>query len=312
MALDIFSGDHLPSLLAQARKTLGPEACVIQVRRRGGTFELIAAAETALAAPAVAPMSTSTIHEEQPSRRVEPDFAACLATELRPSDGREKQPTTEPSRRGNPIFAAVGSRLRPHIIALVGPTGSGKTTTIAKLASNPIAFAGKRVGLLGLDTWRVGAVDQLRAWGELAEASVEIAWDEVGLRRSALRLVECDVILVDTPGRGPREREARAEIENWLAMIRPDEVHLTLPAGEMPAVSRGHLANFRSLGVTHLLATKLDECPDAVRLFDIAAEAGYSMRWFTDGQAVPEDLHRADERLANAARNRIDRSRSVA
>ncbi len=305
MALDIFTGDHVPTLLARARATLGPEACIIQVRRRGAAFELIAAADARLTPPAQPPVRSAEADAELPG------FADHLAAQLdAPRMVSPAPPTSVPT--SPPALGPSGTRLRPRVVALVGPTGAGKTTTIAKLATHPEAFGARRVGLLGLDTYRIGAVDQLRTWGDLAGARVEIVHDDASLRRGASRLVECDVLLVDTPGRGPRQQAESARIMQWLKLLRPDEVHLTLPAGEMPHVSRQHIATFAPFGVTHLLVTKLDECPEGVRLFDIAVAAGLPVRWLTDGQEVPTDLRPAASRLAAAARRRAAGQQGVA
>ncbi len=306
MGLDIFTGDHVPTLLARARAALGPEACVIQVRRRGATFELIAAADARLAPPAQPPGPGVA------AAREDVGFAAHLAARLEPPRMVSPAPPTSVPVPVPSALAPSGTRLRPRVVALVGPTGAGKTTTIAKLATHPEAFGAKRVGLLGLDTYRIGAVDQLRTWGDLAGAPVEIVHDDVSLRRGASRLVECDVLLVDTPGRGPRQHAESARIMQWLKMLRPDEVHLTLPAGEMPHVSRQHIATFAPFGVTHLLVTKLDECPEGVRVFDIAVATGHPVRWLTDGQEVPTDLRPAASRLAAAARRRAAGHREAA
>src|SRR5688572_17599736 len=92
------------------------------------------------------------------------------------------------------------------VIALVGPTGAGKTTTIAKLATHPSVFGERTVGLIGLDTYRIGAVDQLRTYAEIARLPFEIAYTVEDAERARQRLAKCDVILIDAPGRSPKNR----------------------------------------------------------------------------------------------------------
>ncbi|HRP08177.1 MAG TPA: hypothetical protein PLL69_06775 [Gemmatimonadales bacterium] len=186
------------------------------------------------------------------------------------------------------------------MIALVGPTGAGKTTTIAKLATNALAYGRGRVGLLGLDTYRVGAVEQLETYAQLADLPCEIVYESGDIDRGLRRLVECDVILVDTPGRGPRQGEDLETVREWVERIAPDEVHLALPASMMPHVLRRTMHQFRIFGVTHMLCTKFDECPVDSRVFDVVAREGRPMRWYTDGQNVPGDLQPATRRLESA------------
>lgn len=280
MSLEIFTGASVPALLLQAREVLGPDAQVLQVRSRNGAFELIASS-AAVAAPA------------QPDFA---DFGRTLAAEMTPAP---PQAAPAPAR-------AVEVPRPGRVIALVGPTGAGKTTTIAKLATNPLAFGGRKVGLLGLDTFRVGAVEQLSTYAELASLPIEVVYAEAELQRALARLAECDVVLVDTPGRGPRQLDDTALVGRWVSALAPNEVHLVLPAGHMPSMTRRVIEGFRSYRVTHLLGTKIDECPDDTRLFDIAVADGRPMRWFTDGQHVPQDLRDATDRLLGARDRRRD------
>jgi flagellar biosynthesis protein FlhF len=179
------------------------------------------------------------------------------------------------------------------VVALVGPTGSGKTTTIAKLANHPQAFGGARVGLLCLDTYRIGGVEQSRQYAELSRLPLEVAWDAADVGRALRRLRDCAIVLVDTPGRGPRAAADLRETQVRLLELAPDEVHLVVPAGLQPALARRLVSAHLPLGVTHLLPTKLDEFPDERGAFELARQFALPMRWVTDGQEVPRDLQLA-------------------
>lgn len=186
---------------------------------------------------------------------------------------------------------------RPVVMAMVGPTGAGKTTTIAKLASHPRAFGERAVGLLTLDTYRVGAVEQLAIFADLAGLPLEVAYGPGEVDEALRRLSFCDVVLVDTPGRSPRSEVLNGEWGAMLAEARPDEVHLVLPA-----VLRGDIAeavgrSFARYGATHLLMTKIDEVPGEAGVADLAAAIGLPARWITDGQEIPTDLRPAAPRL---------------
>lgn len=188
------------------------------------------------------------------------------------------------------------------LLAFVGPTGAGKTTTVAKLAANRGVFGGRRVGLLCLDTYRVGALDQLVQHAEVAKLPWAVAYDARELDGALAQLRGSEVILVDCPGRGPRQKDDLTQLQQMLRQLQPTEVHCAIPAGLRTEHAKRIIEVHRRLGLTHLLATKLDEYPDDWSLFDLAVHLGMPMRWLTDGQAVPQDVRSAAARL-DAARS---------
>ena len=197
------------------------------------------------------------------------------------------------------VFAA--RRREPRVIALVGPTGCGKTTTLAKLANHPQVFGELAVGLLCLDTYRVGAVEQARAYAELSRLPFEVVYESGDLARAQRRLRDCDVVLVDTAGRAPARPGDLREMRELLRELSPVEVHLAIPAGLDERRARAVLAQHRLLGLTHVLATKVDEFPEDQVVRALAAEAGLPMRWMTTGQEVPADLAWAGSPLPQEA-----------
>ena len=182
---------------------------------------------------------------------------------------------------------------RPHVVALVGPTGAGKTTTTAKLAVHPQAFGAGRPGLLCLDTFRVAAVEQLGSYAEAAGLPMEVIYGPDELEPALHRLGACDIVLVDTPGRAPGDRAAHAECTALLRRLAPDEVHLVIPAHAGDDVVRHQLGAYEPYGVTHLLLTKLDEAPDQTMAAQVAMGTDLLCRWVTTGQSVPGDLEAA-------------------
>lgn len=191
------------------------------------------------------------------------------------------------ARRGN----------RPYIVAVVGPTGAGKTTTIAKLAANVHAFGTWNVGMVTLDTFRVAGLEQIATYAEITGCPLEVAYDVDDAARAIAQLNTLDVILVDTPGRSPR---AGARDEEWwpiLRAMRPDEIHLVVPAGMRPDVASTAYNTHVAMRPTHLLLTKLDDVPGDVGVADLAAVLALPTRWLTDGLDVPADLKPAPQRI---------------
>ncbi len=320
MPLEILTGPEVPALLKRAQQSIGEDAVVVSVRRvtdRGRrVFEMVAAdpvtaarqadekkatrdgADVLIAAERPRP-AVATPRVAAPVRPATPDDAArfwTLGAEPAPAPAAPVPAPARPARRRVWPFAPGAPRRperRPYVVALVGPTGAGKTTTLAKLANHAHAFAGRRVGLLCLDTYRIGGVEQARQYAELSRLPFEVAWEPRDIARALRRLRDCEVILVDTAGRGPRAIADLRETQERLLAIAPDEVHLVLPAGLQRSLARSIVSAHLPLGVTHLLVSKLDEYPEERGAFELARQFALPMRWVTDGQEVPRDLQPA-------------------
>jgi flagellar biosynthesis protein FlhF len=182
----------------------------------------------------------------------------------------------------------------PRLIAFVGPTGVGKTTTLAKLAI-ALVQAGRRVALATTDTFRVGAVDQVRTYAELIEAPFHVARDGVELARKVEEAGPVDVVLVDTTGRSPRDAE---QLERLASSLRgageasPLTTYLVLAATSRPhdldEIARG----FAGTSPDGVIVTKLDETAGPTGALEYTAYSGLPIAFLCDGQDVREHLHR--------------------
>jgi flagellar biosynthesis protein FlhF len=157
-----------------------------------------------------------------------------------------------------------------------------------------------------LDTYRVGAVDELRTHADIARAPLDVVYSAADADGIRARFAERDVWLVDTPGRSQANRRDREATAFLLAALGPTEVHLVLPATWPPHLVGAVLRENAGYGVTHLLTTKVDEAPDEAAVFQEAVRRGLPMRWTTGGQDVPLDLGSASDpldasRLTNVA-----------
>jgi flagellar biosynthesis protein FlhF len=186
-------------------------------------------------------------------------------------------------------------------IALVGPTGVGKTTTIAKLAAHLALKERRSCGFLAADTYRIAAVDQLKRYAQLMSAPMRIARTAEDVSRAAAALSSCEIVFMDTAGRSPRDSARMEELRTFLRAARSDEVHLVLSLASDTKALFTAIDRFRPLGVTRLILTKADETERAGGILQAVARAGLPVSHVTTGQGVPDDIALADSRdLARA------------
>jgi len=189
-----------------------------------------------------------------------------------------------------PIATRPGQQ---RIVALVGPTGVGKTTTIAKLAANFRLREGVKLGLVTVDTYRVAAVEQLRTYADIIDLPMKVVTNPLEMRRAIDELHDMDLILIDTAGRSPREELQLQELKALLAEAEVDEVHLVLSLATCPRALRMTAQKFAPVGVTSMILTKLDEAVGMGTLLGIARDIDWPMSYFTTGQDVPDDIETA-------------------
>lgn len=180
------------------------------------------------------------------------------------------------------------------LVALVGPTGVGKTTTIAKLAANFHLRDRRRVGLITVDTYRIAAVDQLRTYADIIDLPMEVVSSLKEIRPALERMAGLELILMDTAGRSPRDDVQIQELKSVLAAAEVDEVHLVLSAAASAANMKHVARRFTGVGVDALILTKLDEVIGAGGALDVLRSCGLPLSYVTDGQDVPRDIATAD------------------
>jgi flagellar biosynthesis protein FlhF len=185
---------------------------------------------------------------------------------------------------------------RCRVVALVGPTGVGKTTTIAKLAANYRLREKRRVGLITVDTYRVAAVEQLRTYADIIDLPMEVVATPREMREAVSRMSDLDLVLMDTAGRSPRDEVKIQELKSMLGEAEPDEVHLVLSstAGAKSLINTAE--RFADVGTTAMLLTKLDEAHGLGHLVSLVRGCRLPISYLTDGQNVPDDIRVAERR----------------
>ncbi len=259
-----FRGRNIREAMLKVRQTLGEDALVLSTRSG----------------------------REGPVPWVE--ISAAPAKDVAKYKKRLEGRRDEPGERKDP------ERIGPLVLALVGPGGGGKSLTAVKMALSHHAFGRASVGFVTLDTYRVGAVDELQTFAEIAGIHLEVVYHRREVSPAYRRLRAHDVIIVDTPGRAPGDEGGSSPWVGLLREIRPQEIHLALPSGTRSDVAR-HIAKvYKTLGVTHILPTKLDQVPDEGSLAELVEAVKLPARWVTNGQEVPRDLHPAGGRILSS------------
>lgn len=182
----------------------------------------------------------------------------------------------------------------PKLVALVGPTGSGKTTTIAKLAAHYALKEGKKVAMVSLDTYRIGAVEQLRVYGDIMKLPVEVAEGAQDFHNNIRKHSDKDLILIDTTGRCHKDHAHPARLrEIFKASGKKVETHLVLNVTAQEKLFEESYKQFSSLEVDRVLFTKLDEGINFGHLFNFSLRTRVPFSYLTTGQRVPEDIEEA-------------------
>jgi len=176
------------------------------------------------------------------------------------------------------------------VVAFVGPTGAGKTTVIAKLAAAQAIDMGRRVGIITLDSQRIGAVEQMRIFTDIIGVPMEAAADEKSFARALQRLANCELVLVDTRGAGIHNPEIRADLQTMFHACRGMSVQLVLGAGTQSVDLDAAIDFFEPLAINGLLFTKLDECTRCGNLITQLVKNEIPVSYISDGQQIPEDL----------------------
>ena len=187
--------------------------------------------------------------------------------------------------------------LRKHqrkIIMMVGPTGVGKTTTISKLAARYAYKLGQnyKVGIVTLDSFRVGAIEQLQAYTNIMRLPLEIVKKPEDLSEALLRLKDCNYIFIDTAGSSQYDIDKIELINEYQKKVEelPIEKILVLPANVKQSDLLDIYANYSRLNIDYLTFTKLDETKSFGNLISFAHKTKKSITYFSIGQNVPDDL----------------------
>lgn len=194
--------------------------------------------------------------------------------------------------RTAPPIERGGKKVRT--IALVGPTGVGKTTTIAKLAANFKLREKLDVGLITIDTYRIAAVEQLKTYADIIGIPVNVVLTPEELAGAIKAFRDKDIVLVDTAGRSQCDAQKMEELKRFLQPAGIDEVHLVVSATTHTALLQSIIEKFGPLSDDRMILTKIDEAPCRGHLLNVLFRVNKALSYVTAGQEVPDDIEAAD------------------
>ncbi len=178
----------------------------------------------------------------------------------------------------------------PALVALVGATGVGKTTTAAKLAAWYTLRQGLRVALLSMDCYRIGATDQLRTYAQIMRLPCEIVLRQRELAKALSRHHDKDIVIIDTAGKSPYDEAHIEELQDWFSPCPDIEPHLVLSATTKKEDLQVIIASYGALSASSLILTKLDETRAYAGLCQQVVASSLPVSYLSTGQRVPEDF----------------------
>ncbi|WP_096154620.1 MULTISPECIES: flagellar biosynthesis protein FlhF [Bacillus] len=183
-----------------------------------------------------------------------------------------------------------GKKLQKKYISLVGPTGVGKTTTLAKLAAHVSLKEGKKIGFITTDTYRIAAIDQLKTYANILDAPLEVCYNAEDFIKAKKRLENVDLIFIDTAGRNYLDAKYVQDLKNIINFNDDVETYLVLSLTSKLTDMKKIANQFSHVNFEQFIFTKLDETSSSGAMFAMMKEFNKGVAFITTGQGVPEDI----------------------
>ncbi|AYC29258.1 flagellar biosynthesis protein FlhF [Paenisporosarcina cavernae] len=186
-----------------------------------------------------------------------------------------------------------GLSYRKKYINILGPTGVGKTTTIAKMAARAVLEKKKKIGFITTDTYRIAAIEQLKTYANLLQAPVEVVYNKEDFEQANRNYLDVDLVFIDTAGRNYLESKFVEEMKNLLHFNDSVASFLVLSSTSKERDMRAIIEQFSTIPIDQFIMTKVDETSSIGAIINILIEQQKGLAYLTDGQEVPEDITEA-------------------
>jgi flagellar biosynthesis protein FlhF len=181
-----------------------------------------------------------------------------------------------------------------RLVFMIGPTGVGKTTTIAKLAANMTFLEGRKAALITLDTYRISAADQLRTFADIMGIPLSVVFSDAEIKEALDKYQDRDIVFVDTAGCSPFNKEQMEDLERFVKVAQPDDVILVLSVTTDSDDLINIYHQFKNVGIDKVIFTKLDETTTYGQILNFIYEIRKPIAYVTTGQNVPDDIEVPD------------------
>ncbi|MCS1391480.1 MULTISPECIES: flagellar biosynthesis protein FlhF [Lysinibacillus] len=192
------------------------------------------------------------------------------------------------------VLPVGGLSYERKYINILGPTGVGKTTTIAKMAARAVLEKKKKIGFITTDTYRIAAIEQLKTYAGLLQAPVEIAYNATDFEQAIQRLSHLDLVFIDTAGRNYKEVKYVDDLQRLIKFDDQAESYLVLAMTTKERDMENIVDQFKQLPIEKFIFTKIDETNSIGTMINLMIKYNKGLAYYTNGQEVPEDIEEAD------------------
>ncbi|HZG84382.1 flagellar biosynthesis protein FlhF [Paenibacillus sp.] len=292
------------AVLSAPAPSASEDALLQEVKQMKEMMLKLASAQSGVAAEPDLPAPFASIRSRLIEQDVLPALAQSLVDEAAAAFGERPLSDVTAQEAADAVKARIVELLtrRPieriredaRLVHFVGPTGVGKTTTIAKLAAEQTLKARKSIALITSDTYRIAAIEQLRTYASILNVPIEVVFSALDLQKALEKLEDRDMILMDTAGRNFRNEMAVSELHSLLRIEERRDTFLVLSLSMKYADMKAVTDNFYKFGVEKVLFTKADETASFGSVVNLLHDYPLSLSYVTNGQTVPDDIHLAD------------------
>lgn len=217
-----------------------------------------------------------------------------LAKETFPVTPQEAMDAALRELIGRPRFIRASGKNNPRSVVLFGPTGVGKTTTLAKLAASCVLQRNGKVAMINADVFRVGAKEQLQEYADILKVPMRTIYDSKEIAAAMASFADSDFILIDTCGKPTMDPDYQNEIRTLIELGQVQEKYLVVSSTVSCRIAREIVESFDHIENYKLIVTKLDESRTYGSIVNLCSYSEQPIAYLTDGQNVPDNLRRAD------------------